>query len=506
MMAARQAEPGVRLSVLLKGLAEVPREQDISVSGIASDSRQVREGFLFLAGRGYSVHGLDFLDEALKRGAAAVVWEPGPETADPGTRIPVRIAVPDLVHKLGLIAARFHDDPSADLDLVAVTGTNGKSSSVSLLAQVFDACGRTCGQIGTLGYGMSGQLTEATHTTPDALRLQALFAEFRDAEARCVAMEASSHALAQERMLGTHVRVAMFTNLTRDHLDYHIDAESYGAAKARLFAFPDLQSAVINLDDAFGARLAANLPESLDVIGYTLGDVACPRARILRGEQLVLDTAGMHMRIAGDLGTGELRTPLLGRFNASNVLGVIGAAVAVGLDLAEVLDRLHSVHSVPGRMECFGGGALPLVIVDYAHTPDALEKVLDAARAHAEGELWCVFGCGGERDTGKRPMMGEIAARLAEHVVLTDDNPRGEDSLRIIADIRAGIPAGTDVTEEPDRTKALRAVLDRARPGDVVVLAGKGHETYQVIGRRHLPYDERETVAREIARLQEAAR
>jgi UDP-N-acetylmuramoyl-L-alanyl-D-glutamate--2,6-diaminopimelate ligase len=295
---------------------------------------------------------------------------------------------------------------------------------------------------------------------------------------------------------GVKLAVAVFTNLTRDHLDYHGSMQAYGRAKRRLFEMPGLKHAVINLDDEFGRELAASLPAGVGCIGYTLEDRKSPAGHTLWATDLVLASGGLSFELHGDQGRGHVDSRLLGRFNAQNLMAVLGALLALGLPFKEALATLNAARTVPGRMECFGGGAKkPLVVVDYAHTPDALEKALTAARAHCRGTLWCVFGCGGERDRGKRPQMGAIAERLADRVIVTDDNPRREAGDAIVAEILAGLRSRERVKVERDRAKAVALAVMGAAPGDVVLLAGKGHEDYQVVGERELPYSDRDTAA-----------
>jgi UDP-N-acetylmuramoyl-L-alanyl-D-glutamate--2,6-diaminopimelate ligase len=345
---------------------------------------------------------------------------------------------------------------------------------------------RRCAIIGTLGYGFPGALDPSLHTTPDWITLHRLLAEFLAQGAAYVSMEVSSHALDQGRVNAVAFDVAVFTNLTREHLDYHRDMETYGNAKAALFAFPDLKYAVINVDDAFGRALIERVRGRLMVLSYGLagGDV---RALALHPQP-----EGLILRVATPLGEAEITSALLGRFNAYNLLAALATLLALGMDLAEAVARLGQVRPMAGRAECFGGGRRPLVIVDYAHTPDALAQVLHALREHAKGRLWCVFGCGGERDRGKRPEMGRIAETLADEVILTDDNPRREDPERIIADILAGMHAAPRVLR--DRRAAIAHAITGAAPGDIVLVAGKGHEDYQQVGEERRPYSDRDTV------------
>ena len=493
MMAQTRTPSGVALAELLQGYAAASGHA--SIRGLALDSRSIGAGYLFLAVRGHEQHGLQHLADAMKRGAVAVVYDPA--GAEPFLPLPAGLpaaALPDLGQKAGLIAARFYADPTASQRVMAVTGTNGKTSVSLITAQALTEAGQACGVLGTVGFGAYGKLEPPTHTTPDAVSMQAWLARFRDQGLKRVSMEASSHALEQGRLAGVHVEVGVFTNLTRDHLDYHGSMQVYGAAKRRLFALPGVKHAVINLDDEFGRELAGSLPKGVTGIGYSLEGRRNPAGQTLLGEHLSLNSGGLIFDVTGDFGRGHVDTRLLGRFNAQNLLAVLGALMALDMEFDAGLRALSRARTVPGRMECFGGGAeLPLVVVDYAHSPDALEKALTAARAHCRGRLWCVFGCGGERDRGKRPQMGAIAERLADEVILTDDNPRHEDGDAIVAEIVTGMKARPRV--ERDRAQAVALAVQGASPGDVVLVAGKGHETEQVIGDEERAYSDRATVA-----------
>lgn len=454
----------------------------LAVSGVVQDSRDVRAGSLFLALKGRQRDARDLIPAAVAAGAAAVFAEqdacwPADIVVD---GVPV-IVVPQLALQAGVIAARFHDTPSAKMQVLAVTGTNGKTSVANLLAGALTQLQRKSAVLGTLGNGVYGALAASTHTTLDACRLQALLAEFVAAGVQCVAMEASSHGLVQGRLNGTAIRVALFTNLTRDHLDYHGDMDSYAAAKELLFRWPGLQATVLNADDPLSARYAAAVAPGVKLLRYSQQPGSDADIRAL----VVMPTlSGLQLRIATPAGECELAVPLLGRFNVSNLLAVIGGLLALELPLADIADALRHARPVTGRMQSFSGDH-PTVVVDYAHTPDALEKVLTSLREHAQAELVCVFGCGGDRDRGKRPQMGEIAARLADRVVVTSDNPRSEAPQAIIDDIRAGIGA-RPVLVEPDRRFAIRQAIAAARREDIVLVAGKGHEDYQeVAGVRH---------------------
>ncbi|WP_255516410.1 Mur ligase family protein [Luteimonas suaedae] len=540
----------MRLADLLPDVAAVPPA--LTVSGLAQDSREVREGDAFLAIPGFGSHGLRFVAQARAAGARAILFEPpAPDDAPPPADA---IAVPALRTRMGAMADRLYGAPSAAMTTVGVTGTNGKTSTVQLLAQAWTLRGQRAGSIGTLGAGLHGEVEATGFTTPQVVQMHALLARLRDAGATAVAMEISSHALDQGRVDGVHFRVGVFTNLTRDHLDYHGDMDAYGAAKARLFAWPGLRAAVINLDNDFGralhARLTTSAPARAEnsapsppLAGERAGvrgrsaegasafafdesparapltptlspasggegakntsaeKVKAPRtigvsargdaAAVVRAGNVVLDGEG----IAFELHIGDtvrpVRSPLLGRFNVDNLLAVAGTLHALGEAPADIADALSRLQPVAGRMNRLGGsGDAPLVVIDYAHTPDALEQALASLRAHARGRIVCVFGCGGERDRGKRPQMAAIAEAGADRVIVTDDNPRREDGDAIVADILPGFADPAAVVVQRDRVRAITRAIGEAGAGDIVLVAGKGHEPYQEIGGVRHPFDD----------------
>lgn len=483
--------PQKRLADLLAGLADgaaLDAARDIVVRGLTLDSRRVREGDVFFALQGGVKHGIEFAPVAIERGAAAVVAEiPAAESpiAKHESRIP-EIWVDGLHEQVGEIAARFFDRPSTSLRVIGVTGTNGKTSIVQLLAAALQGLGARAATIGTLGAGFPGAIREGERTTPDAISVQALLAEFRDAGASHVAMEVSSHAVAQGRVNAVTFDVAAFTNLTRDHLDFHGTMEAYGAAKARLFAWPGLRAAVINIDDAFGRRLTADLPAGVQGLRYAVDNAGAD----LAATNVRTSGEGLHFLLRTPWGEGEIATSLLGRFNVANLLAVAGCLGALGHDFAQIREALTHAQPVVGRMNRLGGANQPLVVVDYAHTPDALEQALTNLRAHCAGSLICVFGAGGERDQGKRPQMAAIAERLADRIIVTDDNPRNEDGDAIVAQIVAGFARRDAIIVQRDRAAAIAFALREARAGDVVLIAGKGHEPYQEIGGVKHPFDD----------------
>lgn len=507
MMAAQRSDTNepIWLSALLEGIAEVPAGSDRAVMGLTADSRRVRPGDLFFACRGIKTKGHEFICDAVRYGAVAVVYEAPSDTLP---ALPVRvplIGVADLPFKMGLIADRFYGHPSSSVSVIGVTGTNGKTSTSHFIAHALSkGVAAPCGLIGTLGSGLYGNLNPGLHTTPDAVSLHALLAEVRDAGAVHAVMEVSSHGLAQGRVEGVRFDVAAFTNLTRDHLDYHGDMDNYARAKRRLFTFPGLRCAVVNLDDPEGWSLLDVVRPEAEVIAFTLADAEAVEGRLralrpvslLRGEISTSSRAGLQVQIAGDFGSGQLSSSLLGAFNASNLLAALGVQLACDVPLDEALGRLATVRPVAGRLEGFGGRAgKPLVVVDYAHTPDALEKALTTLRQLCQGRLWCVFGCGGNRDRGKRPQMGAIAERLADRVIITDDNPRDEDPALIANEILAGIQRPASISVIHARAEAIAFAVGGAQGEDVVLIAGKGHEDYQELRGQRRPFSDRQQVA-----------
>lgn len=469
-------------------------EQGAMIERIVSDSRRVAPGAAFFAYPGEAADGRRHIPDALARGAAAVVWEAGGFAWDPGWVVP-NVSVKGLKHEAGRLAHEYYGRPSEALWVCGVTGTNGKTSCSQWVGAALNAYGESAGVIGTLGAAFGGRSVDLGNTTPDALELHRLLAEFRDEGAKAVAMEVSSHGLVQGRVDGVLFNCALFTNLTHDHLDFHGSMEAYAAAKARLFDFDSLEHAVLNLDDVVGVRLARHLAErGLPTTGYSLsteGIAPGSVGQFIAAREIRVAPASTQVVMATSWGEREVRLRQLGRFNVSNILGVLGCLVARGLDLDAALAAIASLPDVPGRMQRLGGAGRPLVVIDYAHTPDALEKALHALRPVAEaggGRVVALFGAGGDRDALKRPRMGEVASRLADRIVLTSDNPRSENPLAIIDSIRSGVSVAHEV--EPDRARAIAGAIRAAQPSDVILIAGKGHETYQEIAGRRLPFSD----------------
>jgi len=466
----------------LPASTEVAGDVHREVSSIEIDSRAVRPGALFVALRGQHGDGHAFIPNAIAAGAVALlVDEAHVLSAPPGVTV---VHVPDTRMALSPLAAAFYDDPSRALDVIGVTGTNGKTTTTRMISAILTAAGRPCGIIGTVGAEFGKKAWPLANTTPQPPELHALLASMRDLGARAVAMEVSSHALALDRVEDVRFRVAVLTNVTRDHLDFHGSLEAYAAAKRRLFRVAE--SAVLNLDDERGRQWSADIASRVPTLTYAM-----------RGGADIVP-AGVVMTADGStftVGATAFRVRLPGRFNVENALAAIGVGRTLGLPDVQISSGLATLDRVPGRMEHVGGVDLD-VVVDYAHTPDALDNALRALRETTRGRLAVVFGCGGDRDRGKRPQMGKVAAELADRIYVTSDNPRGEDPQAIVDDIVAGI--GThERTVELDRRRAVERAIAEAKPGDVVLIAGKGHETYQIVGEHVLPFDDA-AIAREL--------
>ena len=494
------------LAQLTAGFAAVPA--DVLVSDVTLDSRAATPGALFLACRGRTHHGVEFAADAVARGARAVLYERDGDTGGAAPQLPTGTfvaAVPKLSERAGVIADRFFGAPSQQLTVAGITGTNGKTTCAWLLAQALQHCHRPAAYIGTLGVGVPAQLTPTLHTTSDAVSIHRQLAALRALGAECVSMEVSSHALDQARVNGVRFNTAAFTNLTRDHLDYHGTMEAYAAAKARLFGVPGLAHRVINVDDPFGERLAREASSArLTATTRAAGSAAqLPGGvQFVRAARITPDPGGLSIEVESSWGAVQLPVRLMGEFNVDNALTVLAVLLAWNIPLKDAAHALSLSRAASGRMETFGGrGRTPLVIVDYAHTPDALAKALRAARLHCRGQLRVVFGCGGDRDAGKRPLMGRIAAELADDIIVTDDNPRSEDPARIVADIIAGVTPRAPFVIEHDRALAIRMALQRSGPEDVVLIAGKGHEDYQIHGSVRRAFRDQAVVSAELARL-----
>lgn len=471
------------LNGLIPEVINDDRLQGVDVTGLSQDSRHVQPGDLFFARNGVNHKGLDYVSSAAAEGAVAAIVD-GAElaAADPiNVAIPL-IGVADVTGLIGAVASRYYGEPSKLMQVVGITGTNGKTSCSHYMAQMLESAGGRCGLIGTVGNGLLGQLNEASHTTPDAISVHALLADFYRQGATAVVMEVSSHALDQQRVAGVDFDAAGFTNLSRDHLDYHGDMDSYGAAKARLFTDLNIPRQAINQDDGFGQQLSQMTGVSHCI---TFGENA---GAGVHADNVRLSNSGIEADIETPWGAIQLSTGLIGRFNLSNLLLAITLAGQLGLDRAQLQTAINRITAVPGRMQRVQK-QLPLIVVDYAHTPDALEKALQSLRTHCQGKLWCVFGCGGDRDNGKRALMGTVADQLADQVIVTSDNPRTEAPLQIIDMILNGFEK-TQPTVNSDRQQAISDAVKQLNEDDILLIAGKGHENYQDIQGVKLPFDD----------------
>jgi UDP-N-acetylmuramoyl-L-alanyl-D-glutamate--2,6-diaminopimelate ligase len=480
----------ISLSTLLQNICLL-NNLNYEVKGLAQNSRLVQPGDLFLACKGRTFDGRLYIEEAIRCGATAVLAEAdGAETKQEWRgEIPV-VYIPGLTQFLPAIAERFYDFPARKLKIIGITGTNGKTSCSHFMAQALQTLNQTAAVIGTLGKGVLGCLQETLMTTPDTVTLQKTFAEFTQQKIQYVAMEVSSHSLDQRRVSGIDFAASIFTNLTQDHLDYHRSMEDYGEAKKRLFTEYAVEHSIINADDEFGQKLIAILPP-VKVITYGYKQLSDVYVRNVK-----FNLSGICAWLVTPWGEGEFVAPLIGEFNLSNILAVAATLGSLGFSIGSILSALANLKSVPGRMQILAKAGQPSVVIDYAHTPDALEKALKALRKHCQGKLYCIFGCGGDRDKGKRPIMGGVAEKYADQAILTNDNPRHEDPQAIIHEILGGFGQKHRVLIESDRSKAIQDIIQCAGPEDYVLVAGKGAEAYQQIGDTKLPFSDEEVVLR----------
>lgn len=483
-MAAKHRSSVPTLDDLLHGYVDAPR---VPIHGIASDSRQLQKGFLFLACQGMSSHGLDYLAEARAAGVSAVAYDASTADAPESIGVPT-IAINNLGAKLGEIANRFFSRPSESLGVIGITGTNGKTTVAWLMAECSQLLGERCGYLGTLGYGIDDIRDGGGMTTPAAIELQGRLAEFVDQGARFAAVEISSHALAQGRVDGVSFEAVMFTNLTRDHLDYHAGMRDYFESKARLFLDFDANSRIVNIDSEFGTQLASRCGQEV-VIVSTKPDRATNGRPFLFVRKVIANAEGSDIVFSSSWGDGRVSVPLPGDFNVANAAIVLALLLKLGVALGTACEVLSQVNAPPGRMQRVVAQGVA-VYVDYAHTPNAIDVALRALKAHCRGELWCVFGCGGDRDAGKRPLMAGVVEQLADRVVITSDNPRNEDPLAIIGDVVSGLTRPEVATVIEDRATAIAWAIDNAAAADTLLIAGKGHEDYQQIGTERRPFSD----------------
>ncbi|MBE0484916.1 UDP-N-acetylmuramoyl-L-alanyl-D-glutamate--2,6-diaminopimelate ligase [Marinobacter sp.] len=478
------------ISNLLQGIADVPSVFDVTIHGLQTDSRSVGSGDAFVALSGKNTGSERYVDQAIASGATAILLEAAEPRECHERHGALIVPVVGLRAQLGRIADRFFEHPSRHLRLIGVTGTNGKTSVTEYIAQLLRETGTPCGVLGTLGYGMPGKLQPATHTTPDVVQVNRVINRIRNDGGRAAVMEVSSHALDQGRIDKLTMTGAVFTNLTRDHLDYHGTMDAYGEAKARLFQREELHFSVINVDDPFGRQLYEQLEGQCDRVRYSLHEAQTE----LWLKDFAPVASGFRARVDGQWGEFDLQVPLLGSFNASNVLAALATVLTLGVPVDRAVAATASLVPPPGRLERFTGTEGKQVVVDYAHTPDALANALAALKPHVEGQLICVFGCGGDRDPGKRPEMAREAQQRADVVIVTDDNPRSEDPERIVRDILNGFEGASSHQVIHDRAEAIAAAVAMAGPNDLVLVAGKGHEAWQEIGTQKLPFSDAEQV------------
>lgn len=483
------------VNTLLQGFAK-PRDLDVSIRDLNLDSRQIKKEEGFVALQGTKTHGIDFAKAAVKAGASAVIFE---ESKNLDFKLSGNVPlfpVKNLTVNLSEIASRLYGRPSEKLKVFAITGTNGKSSIAYGLADILNQLSRKSTVIGTVGFDVGEDLRPATHTTPDAISLQKLLTEALSNQSEFLVMEASSHGLAQHRLDGVKLDTAIYTNLSRDHQDFHLNMEHYAKSKERLFQMPSLKSALINIGDKFGAELADKYQNQLDVIIYGVQIGNNHDGKYLNATKIKLHAEGLSFNLESSWGECNVKAEVFGRFNIENLLAIMGACLLAGESLVDVVSKLENLNMVAGRMQSFRADKMPLVVVDYAHTPDALLKALKALREHVglAAKILCVFGCGGDRDKGKRPMMGAAVEGYADLAVITDDNPRGEDSSAIIEEVLLGFKQPQLAKIITDRKQAILFAIKTAQDKDVVLVAGKGHETEQIIGDEYLHFNDAEVV------------
>ena len=479
---------------LLEGWAQVQAsDANTMISGLSLDSRSTAAGDLFFAMQGLQKHGLEFSQQAIANGAVAIAWEPSHEmnTGSLSSSIAC-IPIPALQQQIGFIAQRFYNNPSTQMNVIGVTGTDGKTSVSQFIAQAFAQLKTSCGVIGTLGYGVYPELDSASHTTPDAIRIQALLHSFLAKQTSNVVIEASSHGLKQGRLTSVAMDTAVFTNLGRDHMDYHPSLEDYGDAKRILFQMPNLKNAVINIDDEFGYQLANEFAEKINLVTYSYGNYRPEFGMYIHAEKITSVQGKTKIELNSSWGNTTLETKLYGKFNVSNILAAMGTLLVSGCSFTDVIKVLAGVRTVPGRIELVADiQDAPTVIVDYAHTPQALTNVLQVLREQCLGKLWCVFGCGGNRDSGKRKLMAKAVEQYADVAVVTDDNPRFENPTTITEEVISGFSSSANYFLLNDRRQAIAYAINNAACKDTVLIAGKGHEAVQIINGEQVPFDDK---------------
>lgn len=482
----------MKLSVLLASInAEIPTKyRDLDVHAITTDSRDIKPGALFLAVAGESSDGRNYINQAVQNGAIAVLLDAtNLQLSEQINNIPV-LPIPMLKSKVGILASKFFNDPSQAMDIIGVTGTNGKSSTCHYIAEILNNLLESAATVGTLGVGQNGEYQTTKNTTPGPVELQKILADLNEQNIATVAMEVTSHALMQHRVKGICFKTAVFTNLTQDHLDYHHNMENYWQAKLKLFTEYCPKNVVVNLDDPRWQNLLAALEKDVAVIAYTLQPQHCCPHPTLTLTIIKYTASGVLVKISGAYGEQELEIPVIGDFNLSNMLAAIASCLSLGFAFNDIAKVLTKITSIPGRMQYIHVESKPLVVVDFAHTPDALMRALTALRHYSKGKLWCVFGCGGDRDRLKRKQMLAAAQENSDYVIITNDNPRTEDPNQIVADMLQNQPLAANVIIELDRKAAIELAINKAAVRDVILIAGKGHENYQIIGTEYLPFSD----------------
>lgn len=500
-MMVAPAMNAMSLSELLAGVDVIGNVPALGINGMALDSRSVKPGQLFIACAGYQSHGLEYIDNAITNGAEVVLaevcsnWLPEKIAELSQAKNIVIVPVGALTESVSRIAGRFYGSPSQEFPVIGITGTNGKTSSSLFVAQAF-AGNKKAAVLGTIGNGFPDDLKASTHTTMDPVSVQATLAELLQRQADMVVMEVSSHALHQGRVADVQFDIAVLTNFSRDHLDYHGTMADYAEAKSLLFRMNELKAAVINADDELGQRLIAEMQTSpARVVAYGMTEFKKDNVDAwIQAGNILMFPGGLQFDINSSWGFSTATLGLIGRFNVQNAMVALAVMLECGIDFEQAIANLQKLQTVPGRMELFASDHGPSVIVDFAHTPDALQQVLESLKAHVDGRLYCVFGCGGDRDKGKRPQMGTVAESLADVVVLTSDNPRSEDPDAIINDIKQGFKVAEKAVVEPKRAEAIQYAIESAGKGDMVLVAGKGHEAFQVVGDLKLPFSDQEQV------------
>lgn len=500
-MMAASALNMMSLAELLSGIEVIGDVPAIGISGMSLDSRILKQGDLFIACAGYQSHGLEYIDNAIANGAEVVLaevcsnWLPEKITELSREKNIVIVPVGALSESVSLIAGRFYGNPSQEFPMIGITGTNGKTSSSLFVAQAFSASKKVA-VMGTIGNGFPGELMPSTHTTMDPVSVQATLAELHRRQADMVVMEVSSHALHQGRVADVQFDIAVLTNFSRDHLDYHGTMADYAEAKSLLFRMNNLKSSVINADDDLGQRLIAEMRTSpARVVAYGASAIDVDKVDAwIRADNIRMLPDGVAFDVLSSWGRASVSLGLIGRFNVQNAMVALAVMLECGMDFNQAVANLQKLENVPGRMELIAKAQGPSVVVDFAHTPDALEQVLKSLRAHVDGKLYCVFGCGGDRDKGKRPQMGKVAESLADVLVLTSDNPRSENPDTIIEEIKQGLEFADKAIVEPSRAQAIQLAIHSAARGDVVLVAGKGHEAFQIVGDLKLPFSDQQQV------------